>query len=244
MLADGEMVECSRDKESELFGLAMGGYGLFGVILDLDVEMTPNVLLQAGLAADAGGAFRRAFPRGDRKRSRVADGLWAAFGRPRDFLSEALLTTYRAAPTAGAVAGGGHVGGSMNWISSDLYRKQTGSEAASACAGPRKPGGPQGRLGSGDTQHADERAGRQSRQPFSAAHRHPARIFRLAARFKEFLAACREVIPPAKAEFLNVTLRYVAADPTAVMAHSRTRIAAVMSFRRKCRPKAKSTCWS
>ena len=42
MLADGEIVECSRDKESELFGLAMGGYGLFGIILDLDVEMTPN----------------------------------------------------------------------------------------------------------------------------------------------------------------------------------------------------------
>jgi FAD/FMN-containing dehydrogenase len=47
MLADGEIVECSRDRESELFGLAMGGYGLFGIILDLDVEMTPNLLLQA-----------------------------------------------------------------------------------------------------------------------------------------------------------------------------------------------------
>ena len=50
-------------------------------------------------------------------------------------------------------------------------------------------------------------------------------------RFGDFLALCRDLIPKAKAEFINVTLRYVATDPTAVLAYARVpRIAAVMSF--------------
>jgi hypothetical protein len=38
-------VTCSRTENADLFAHAMGGYGLFGIILDLDVEMTPNLLL-------------------------------------------------------------------------------------------------------------------------------------------------------------------------------------------------------
>ena len=57
MRADGEIVECSREKESELFALAMGGYGLFGIILDLDVEMVAEHDAAADRRADAGGAI-------------------------------------------------------------------------------------------------------------------------------------------------------------------------------------------
>src|SRR6516164_9831116 len=46
VLADGTLVQCSRTENAELFSLAMGGYGLFGIIVDLDVEMTPNLLLE------------------------------------------------------------------------------------------------------------------------------------------------------------------------------------------------------
>jgi FAD/FMN-containing dehydrogenase len=45
MLADGTVVTCSREENAELFRYAMGGYGLFGIILDLVVEMVPNVSL-------------------------------------------------------------------------------------------------------------------------------------------------------------------------------------------------------
>jgi len=49
--------------------------------------------------------------------------------------------------------------------------------------------------------------------------------------FDGFLVACREVIPDAFSEFLNVTLRFVNSDPDSVLAHSPApRIAAVMSF--------------
>ncbi|MET0531483.1 MAG: FAD-binding oxidoreductase, partial [Microvirga sp.] len=58
-------------------------------------------------------------------------------------------------------------------------------------------------------------------------------------RFPEFLTACREVILRSQQDFLNVTLRYVGADPTSVLAFaSTTRIAAVMSFSQHISPEA------
>lgn len=42
MLADGTIVRCSRAEHSELFKLALGGYGLFGVILDAELRVVPN----------------------------------------------------------------------------------------------------------------------------------------------------------------------------------------------------------
>src|SRR5262249_52676992 len=45
MLADGSLVTCSRTENADLFGLVIGGYGLFGIVIDIDVEMVENVLL-------------------------------------------------------------------------------------------------------------------------------------------------------------------------------------------------------
>ncbi|TJX00178.1 FAD-binding oxidoreductase, partial [Neisseria gonorrhoeae] len=56
-------------------------------------------------------------------------------------------------------------------------------------------------------------------------------------RFGEFLTACREIIPKARAEFLNVTLRYVAEDKTPALTIAPVRrIAAVMSFSQMTTP--------
>jgi hypothetical protein len=56
-------------------------------------------------------------------------------------------------------------------------------------------------------------------------------------RFNGFVNLCRAVIPKAKSEFLNVTLRYVDADPVAVLAYApQKRIAAVMSFSQEISP--------
>jgi FAD/FMN-containing dehydrogenase len=42
MLADGEIKNASRNENPELFRLALGGYGLFGVLLDVDLDVVPN----------------------------------------------------------------------------------------------------------------------------------------------------------------------------------------------------------
>ena len=45
VLADGTVVTCSRTENADLFRHAMGGYGLFGVITELELDMVPNALL-------------------------------------------------------------------------------------------------------------------------------------------------------------------------------------------------------
>jgi len=42
MQADGTIVRCSRTENHELFSLALGGYGLFGIILDVALRVTDN----------------------------------------------------------------------------------------------------------------------------------------------------------------------------------------------------------
>ena len=42
LLADGTIVNVSRTENAELFSLVIGGYGLFGVILEIDLELTDN----------------------------------------------------------------------------------------------------------------------------------------------------------------------------------------------------------
>jgi FAD/FMN-containing dehydrogenase len=42
MLSDGKIVKCSRTENRELFSLVLGGYGLFGIILDADLRVVPN----------------------------------------------------------------------------------------------------------------------------------------------------------------------------------------------------------
>ncbi len=42
LLADGSIRRCSREENSELFHFVLGGYGLFGVILDVGLRVTDN----------------------------------------------------------------------------------------------------------------------------------------------------------------------------------------------------------
>jgi FAD/FMN-containing dehydrogenase len=43
---DGELIECSRTQNSELFSLAIGGYGLFGVITTVSLRLAPRRTLR------------------------------------------------------------------------------------------------------------------------------------------------------------------------------------------------------
>jgi FAD/FMN-containing dehydrogenase len=43
---DGKIINCSRQENKELFNLVIGGYGLFGVILDVKLKVVENIALQ------------------------------------------------------------------------------------------------------------------------------------------------------------------------------------------------------
>ncbi len=46
MIENGNIINCSRTENQELFKLAIGGYGLFGIILDVKLKVVDNIALQ------------------------------------------------------------------------------------------------------------------------------------------------------------------------------------------------------
>lgn len=96
---DGALLTCSRAENSELFRLVLGGYGLFGVILDLELVPVPNTVLRSERFAVPVADYHATFER------EVSGGRASlAFGRlnvsPAGFLEDAILTVFRAEPGA------------------------------------------------------------------------------------------------------------------------------------------------
>jgi FAD/FMN-containing dehydrogenase len=238
VLADGTLMQCSRSENAELFALAMGGYGLFGIIVELDVEMTPNQLLEPKFERMAPERFADQFVRTiDTDRA-----VTMAYGRMsvarKNFFDDALMVTFR--PASGQTVAMPAATGSRKsaGFQNDVYRAQTGWEVAKdlrwfmeSRLGPAIAGGhytrnalmaePVSNLAQKDMRRTD------------ILHEY----FVAPERFGEFVVACRDIIPKSRAEFLNVTLRYVAEDKTPVLSIAPVRrIAAVMSFSQEATP--------
>lgn len=103
MLADGTIVRCSRSEHAELFKLALGGYGLFGVILDAELRVVPNERYRVQRffvrPEQLAGEF-------DARVTRAKDVGLAEMRlsvAPGSFLREGILTTYTRAPGKPAV---------------------------------------------------------------------------------------------------------------------------------------------
>ena len=48
MLADGSLKTASSSENKELFDLVVGGYGLFGVIVEAELDIADNLVYQTG----------------------------------------------------------------------------------------------------------------------------------------------------------------------------------------------------
>ena len=46
LMSSGEILNVSRNQNPDLFGLAIGGYGLFGIIIDVTIQLTDNPVLR------------------------------------------------------------------------------------------------------------------------------------------------------------------------------------------------------
>ncbi|TCC97009.1 FAD-binding oxidoreductase [Pedobacter hiemivivus] len=92
--AKGEVLSCSRTENKELFSLVLGGYGLFGVILDVKLRVTDNKIYKAEQFVVKSADYVREFEQWMEKNPTT--GL--AFGRininPDHFMEEAILSTY------------------------------------------------------------------------------------------------------------------------------------------------------
>lgn len=61
MTADGEIKTCSREENPELFRHVVGGYGLFGVVLDVELETRENTTCEMEVELASEGEFLEKF---------------------------------------------------------------------------------------------------------------------------------------------------------------------------------------
>jgi FAD/FMN-containing dehydrogenase len=237
MLADGSLVTASRTENADLFGAAMGGYGLIGLILDLEVEAVPNQLLEPTFQTMPAADFAAAF-------TAVADGsVPMAYGRlnidREGFFEDAMLVTYR--PIEGDIppATGS---GFLSKASRAIFRAQPGNEWVK-----RRRWGIETGVGAW-LAGASSRSSLMNEPVITLDDHDPTRTdilheyFVAPDRFGDFVTAAKAIIPGSYQELLNITLRYVAQDPTAMLSYAPQgpRIASVLLFSQEMTARAEA----
>ena len=230
LLADGTLVKCSRTENADLFQHAMGGYGLFGVITELELDMVPNALLTPTYEDVSGSELGTLFAQrlaGDRSIQMAYGRLDVALDR---FFERGLLITYR--PTADqsdlpAAKGSGFVSHASRY----LFRNQVESDRAK-----RFRWWTEARLGPWAAGNATRNSlmnepvvTLDDRDPWRTDILHE--YFVDPARFGDFVKACQAVIPASFQQLLNITVRFVDTDRDSVLAYApRPRLASVLLF--------------
>ena len=230
LLPDGALVSCSRRENADLFAMTMGGYGLTGLITQMDVDLAQNQRLEPTFDRMPAESFADRFTQ-----ALTDDAVTMAYGRlsvdRADFMSEALLITYRATADQSDLPAASGSGAAARFASR-IYRAQLGNERMKhlrwwfeADLAPRLASGAATR----NSLINEPVATLDDRNPDRTDILHE--YFVSPDRFADFLALCRVVIPASYQEFLNVTLRFVDTDPDSWLAYApEPRIAAVMSF--------------
>jgi FAD/FMN-containing dehydrogenase len=231
MLADGSVVACSDSENPELFRAAVGGYGLFGIVIDAELRMVENRLLLPHSELMTADAFAPRFI------ARAADAsvcmLYGRLSMAREgFLREALLVSYAPVQPQPECLPPPKNSSAFSFLSRRIFRAQTGSER-----GKRLRWAAEARLMPRINQGAVTRNSLLD-EPVAALADHVStrtdilhEYFVPPDRFVDFLAGCREIIPAHRQDLLNVTLRYVDADSSSVLTYApQPRIAAVMLF--------------
>ncbi|MHB8267352.1 FAD-binding oxidoreductase [Bradyrhizobium sp.] len=234
MLADGSVVTCSNSENAELFQLAVGGYGLFGIVIDAELAMAENALLVPESELMTADAFAERFvARANDATVRMLYGR-LSMARP-GFLREALLVAYAQAPQQPVRMPSPKNSSAFSMLSREIFRAQIGSER-----GKRARWMAETRLMPRVGQVALTRNTLLNEPVAALADRDLSRTdilheyFVAPDRLNDFLAACREIIPAHRQDLLNVTLRYVDADSSSVLTYApQPRIAAVMLFVQK-----------
>jgi len=98
MLADGSIVRVSHDKNPELFRLIIGGYGLFGVILEAELEVVDNAFLRHSTTYMNYTDLPHFYARHIEQNSDVQMVYGRLSVSPDNFLKEMAIHSYLSAP--------------------------------------------------------------------------------------------------------------------------------------------------
>lgn len=231
MLADGSIVRCSREENAELFSLALGGYGLFGVILDVELRVVPNVRyrLEQFIVPTLDGLAT--FDERIGARQDVA----MAYGRlgvaPSNFLNEAIVNALYDDPAAdGGVPALESAGNEK--LRRRMFRGSAGSDygkelrwSAEAKLQPQL----QGTYFSRNQLLNESTLVFQNRSAATTDVLHEYFVPRDG--LARFVAAMQRIVPTHNADLMNVTVRYVEEDEDSFLRYAdREMFALVLLF--------------
>jgi FAD/FMN-containing dehydrogenase len=238
---DGGIARCSRSENAELFSLALGGYGLFGVILDVELRVVPNREYRLERVVTSVEDYPRVFG------ERVAEGrdVEMAYGRlsvaPESFLREAILSVYHRVP-----AGDGQPSRvafpEISGLTRLLFRGQVGSDYGKSLRwrAEKSLGGALG----GGTVHRNELLGEpvdvfENRSAESTDILHE--YFVPAASFAPFVSELRDIVPRHGGDLLNVTVRDLRRDDDTFLRYAdQDLLALVMLFNQHRTPEGEA----
>lgn len=239
LLADGRILNCSRTREPELFRAALGGYGLFGILLEVELELTDNELYrtvaQVLPVEELGPAFLAATKR---------DDVGMVIGRvsidPKNLMQDAILKTLFRVEQEGAlppiVAAGrrtlrrtvfrasasGDYGKRLRWF----LEKSVGTRASdSVTTRNTELAEPV------DFYSNDDPEGTDILHEYFVPH----------GRLASFLDAIRPVMQKSGANLMNITVRDIRRDDDTLLAYAREDVfSLVMYFHQKLTPEAEA----
>ncbi|MBI3273433.1 MAG: FAD-binding oxidoreductase [Planctomycetes bacterium] len=233
--ADGSIVRCTPAENGELFSLALGGYGLFGVLLDVELETVPDERYRAERMELPSDRYASTFAE---KVGRASDaGL--AYGRlnvsPDRFLRDAVLTVYRRVPTGGGGEGGGGGGGGggppgpladpeIPWLKRAVLLGSAGSDYGKALRWSLETRFERFLVSEVATRNQLLHEGvaiyeNRSASTTDILHEY----FLPPERFESFLEALRRLVPPHRSEgldLLNVTVRDLQRDDVSFLRYA------------------------
>ncbi|HWB60791.1 MAG TPA: FAD-binding protein, partial [Chthoniobacteraceae bacterium] len=125
----GEVVECNRSNNVDLFRLVIGGYGLFGVVAGVKLRLAPRIRLRRIVKEVGVDELMAAF--GQRIASGCTHGDWQYVVDPRspDFLTKGILACYQPVEDRdGRARNTHHELSAMQW--EELYRLAFTDKAA------------------------------------------------------------------------------------------------------------------
>lgn len=232
LLADGSIRRCSREENPELFRLALGGYGLFGVILDAELRVVPNEFYAAEAHQVAPEAYARVFY--DLVRNRTDVGM--VYGRisvaPTSFLREGTITLLKRRLSSQATADtlAAREGDGLKRI---VFRAGEGSALGKELRwwAEKMRGETSGVVSRNELlqEPADLYA---TRDPDGTDILHE--YFIPGERAGDFVAGARTVLLRRRADLMNITVRNVAPDPDTFLRYAHEEVFGfVMLFHQK-----------
>jgi FAD/FMN-containing dehydrogenase len=243
MTADGLVRTCSRAENSELFALAAGGYGLFGIVLDARLRVVPNARYRAERAVFPADRYEAEYAdRVERTDAAMAFGRLCVTPGEGTFLREAILTSFHPDPLPdGAVPPLAPVAGSG--LARAVLRGSIGSEYGKALRWDAEKHAGTAVFGRWFTRNQLLHTGVERFQERSAD-----RVDVLDESFvprgqvAAFLERMRTILPRHDVDLLNVTVRAVGRDDQTVLRYAPSEgFAFVFLFNQPLTPEADAT---